>query len=112
MLRAGTMFVHDIINRKSIDDAVINGVKHLVSNNKKKQRYEQSTILKKQRKGKQDIFFIMTEGLTDALNLFLTPPIQTSVIKGTWVQVRPTDSVRTTSPLILKFQVGEQNSLT
>ena len=33
----------------------------------------------------------MTEGLTDALNLFLTPPIHTSIINGSWVEVRPTN---------------------
>ena len=35
----------------------------------------------------------MTEALTNAFNLFSTLPIQTSVIKGTWVEVRPTNLV-------------------
>ena len=33
----------------------------------------------------------MTEGLTDVLNLFLTPPIQASIINGRWVEVCPTN---------------------
>ena len=37
--------------------------------------------------------FLMTEGLTNALHLLLTPPIQTSIIKGSWVEVRPTNSL-------------------
>ena len=35
----------------------------------------------------------MTEGITKALDLFSKPPIQTSIIKGRWVEVRPTNSL-------------------
>ena len=48
-------------------------------------------------------FFIMTEGLTDMLNLFLTPPIQTSIIKGRWVKVRPTNSLDDNSSIYLEI---------
>ena len=42
---------------------------------------------------------MMTEGNTNAFNLFSTPPIQTSVIKGTWVEVRPSNSVEDGIPI-------------
>ena len=35
----------------------------------------------------------MTEGITNALELFSKPPIQTSIVKGSWVEVRPTNSL-------------------
>ena len=35
----------------------------------------------------------MTAGLTNAVNLFLMPRIQTPVIKGSWAEVRPANSV-------------------
>ena len=31
----------------------------------------------------------MTEGITNALDLFFKPTIQTSIIKGSWVEVHP-----------------------
>ena len=34
----------------------------------------------------------MTEGITNALDLFSKPPIQTSIIKGSWVEVHSTNS--------------------
>ena len=35
----------------------------------------------------------MAEGLTNALELFSKPPIQTSIVKGNWVEVHPTNSL-------------------
>ena len=35
----------------------------------------------------------MTEGITNALELFSKPPIQTSIVKGRWIEVRPTNSL-------------------
>ena len=35
----------------------------------------------------------MTEVTTSALDLFSKPALQTSIVKGSWVEVRPTNSL-------------------
>ena len=56
ILWAGTTFVLDVIDGKSIDDVAVKGVKCLVTTNKKKWHGEQSIIPKKRQKGKQGSF--------------------------------------------------------
>ena len=92
LLYAGTSFVSDVIDGKPIGVAVRNGLKKFTKiRNKKRCRNDPAIIPKKRRWCKQEIFFMMTEGLTNALNLFLAPPIQTSIIQGSWVEARPTN---------------------
>ena len=40
-----------------------------------------------------------TDTLINALDLFFTPLFQTSVIKGTWVEVRPTNPIEDNTPI-------------
>ena len=53
----------------------------------------------------------MTEALTNALNLFFTPPIQPSVIKGTWVEIRPTNSTKDDMPIDFEISGSETEYL-
>ena len=48
----------------------------------------------------------MTKGLTDALNLFLIPPIQTSIIKGALGEIQPITSVEDDSPVDFEISCG------
>ena len=57
LLRAGTSFVSDIIDRKPVGDSAHAALKKFVEKrNKKQRRNDQDIIPKKQRRRKQDIF--------------------------------------------------------
>ena len=47
MLRTGTMFVHDVIDDKSVGEAAAGGVKSLVKRNNKKIRRPEPSVIKK-----------------------------------------------------------------
>ena len=74
--------------RRRHDSGIISKIR-----NKKRCCDGSGIIPKKHRCCKQDIFFIMTERITNALELFSKPQIQTSIVKGSWVEVRPTNSL-------------------
>ena len=45
-------------------------------------------------------------GQTDKLNVLLSAPIPTSIIKGAWVEIRPTNSVEDDTPADFEISGG------
>ena len=46
------------------------------------------------------------EGLTNALELFSKPSIPTSIVKGSWIEVRPTNSLDDDSAINFEISGG------
>ena len=53
----------------------------------------------------------MTEGITNALDLFFKPPTQISIVKGSWVEVRPTNSLHDDSAIDFEISGSETDFL-
>ena len=94
LLRAGTLFVSDIIDRKPIGAATRISLKQITEIRNKKATSRRTTHHFIETSAAQTrYFFIITEGITNVLDLFSKPRIQTSIIEGSWVEVRPTSSL-------------------
>ena len=78
LLCTRTLFVSDVIDGKPVGVTARIGLKKITEiRNKKRRHDEQSTIPKKRRQANKSF-----EGITNSLDLFFIPPIQTSIVKG------------------------------
>ena len=92
VLRMAKTFTEDLIDGKSVGKAATRGVNELAHKHNKRKDGSQLIIPIKRGRRKQGC-------LSYVFNLFSMLPIQTSVIKGAWVEVQPTNSVEDGTPV-------------